>query len=32
MSALADENPSLDYYRLVPERITGMGLMTTGGR
>ena len=32
MSALDDAKPSVDYYRLVPEWITGMGLMTTGGR
>ena len=32
MTVLDDAKPSVDYYRLVPEWITGMGLMTTGGR
>ena len=29
MDALGGGHPRLDYYRLVPEWITGMGLMTT---
>lgn len=29
MDALGGAHPRLDYYRLVPEWITGMGLMTT---
>ena len=28
MANLGGPRPQLDYYRLVPEWITGMGLMT----